>query len=320
MNKNYVDLSVVTTSYNSENHIEEFLERLEDSIDSIGIKRWEIIIVDDGSSDRSTLVILNYLRRYPMELVVLSRNWGHAEAIREGLSRASGHMVFLIDSDLEEKPEWLLPMWKKKTELNCDVVFGVQAKRRGGFLEKLTGFVYYRSFRLFTGIKQPINHLTLRLMSRDYVSQLNQYKENELNLGATWASMGFNQVPLEFEKPRLRKSTYRTSKKISLFLGAIISHTRAPLNAVAVLGVFFSGISFVVGAYWVLTFFLNRPMDGFTSIITSIWLLGGVITLSLSVVAIYLGRVFEQVKSRPIALVKKVHSSRNLEDEEKNEK
>src|SRR5262249_19506384 len=137
-----------------------------------------IILVNDGSSDHSLDLAVKLTEEDKHVLVVdLSRNFGHHKAMMTGLAHSRGEQVFLIDSDLEEDPLWLLSFAEQMKREQCDLLYGVQKKRKGGWFEQLTGTLFYKTFRFFTGVDQPNNITTARLMTRRYVEALLLHKE-----------------------------------------------------------------------------------------------------------------------------------------------
>ena len=156
-------LSIVATLYQSAPYINEFHERASASAKRMVGDDYEIVLVNDGSPDNSLDLAIRLTEKDSHTVVVdLSRNFGHHKAMMTGLAQAKGELVFLIDSDLEEEPEWLVAFVEKMSKDHSDVVYGVQDKRKGGLFEQITGWVFYRVFRLLTGIAQPDNIVTAR--------------------------------------------------------------------------------------------------------------------------------------------------------------
>ena len=166
-------LSIVTTLYQSAPYITEFHQRTSTAAQQLVGNDYEIIFVNDGSPDNSLELAVKITENDPHVTVVdLSRNFGHHKAMMTGLAHTKGERIFLIDSDLEENPEWLLSFTKQMETDTSDVVYGVQSKRKGGIFEKISGSLFYPFFRLLTGLNLPNNIVTSRLMSRRYVDAL----------------------------------------------------------------------------------------------------------------------------------------------------
>lgn len=302
-------LSIVATLYKSASYLEEFLERAQSSAKKVAGESYEIILVNDGSPDDGVQLAINIAKKDSHIVVVdLSRNFGHHKAMMCGLEFAQGERVFLIDSDLEEEPEWLINFNETLNQSSADVVYGVQKMRRGKKVERISGRLFYSLFRLLTNVAQPDNIVTARLMSRDYVQSLLLHKESEINIGGLWLITGFDQLKIEVTKHSSSETTYSLKQKLSHFINAVTSFSSVPLVAIFYIGLFISFCSALfVGQITFKYFFLARPVDGYTSMIASIWLLAGLIILFIGVQGLYLSKIFSEVKRRPNVIIKAVH-------------
>ncbi len=302
-------LSVVSTLYQSAPYVEEFHRRACASAQQLVGKDYEIILVNDGSPDNSLEIAVNLTKLDPRLVVVdLSRNFGHHKALMTGLSYAKGERVFLIDSDLEEEPEWLIPFATQMDQEACDVVYGVQKKRKGGFFERWSGEVFYWLFRRLTNLDIPKNLLTVRLVNRSYLKALLLYQEQEIFLGGLWHIVGFAQNPHLVEKALKGTTTYTLRKKISLFFNAIVSFSNYPLHLICYTGFLIFLLSSLSICYFLGSYlFFARPLRGWTSLMASIWFLGGLIIIFVGVVGIYLSKVFSEVKRRPLTITRAVY-------------
>ena len=198
-------ISIVSTMYKSSGTIEEFSNRCFKISDKLPGYEAELILVDDGSPDES-LKIARSLQKTEarISIVELSKNFGHHKAMMAGLSYCTGDLIFLIDSDLEESPENLIEFLNLLVAENLDVVFGKQKIRRGSAFSRCVGKLYYSLFRILSGIKQPDNIVTCRLMVRKYVDALLMHNERELSIGGLWLETGFNQRAVEIIKTNSR--------------------------------------------------------------------------------------------------------------------
>ena len=302
-------LSIVTTLYQSASYITEFYRRASAAARQLVGEDYEIVLVDDGSTDDS-LNIAVQLTEFDAHVVVvdLSRNFGHHKAMMTGLAQAEGERIFLIDSDLEEDPEYLLGFASQMDNDGCDVVYGVQESRKGKWVERWSGVWYYHAMSVLSGMEWPVNMVTARLMTRRYVNSLLLHEERELDIGGLWVITGYSQTPQVVIKHCASETTYTFSRKISLLVNSITSFSSFPLLLICYMGVLISfGAGFNI--IWILIqwYFNSEPVPGWTSIIASIWLLGGVIVLSVGIVGLYLSKVFEEVKKRPYTIVRKVY-------------
>jgi putative glycosyltransferase len=302
-------LSIVATLYQSAPYINEFHGRASAAAKQLVQEDYEIILVNDGSPDNS-LDLAVQLSKSDGHIVVvdLSRNFGHHKAIMTGLAHSSGDRVFLIDSDLEEEPEWIINFERQMDAEASDVVYGIQVKRKGRFFEKAIGWFFYRIFRLLTGVAQPNNIVTARLMSRRYVDSLLLHRERELNIGGLWIVTGFKQCHQIVQKHSTSPTTYSLSRKFSHLVNAVTSFSSLPLVFTFYSGLFISisAVGYII--YLAIRyFFIASPPDGYTSIIASIWLFSGLIIFFIGVQGIYISKVFSEVKQRPYTIVRHVY-------------
>ena len=302
-------LSIVATLYQSTAYIAEFHRRASEAARQLVGEAYEIVLVNDGSPDDSLARAVELTQADPHVVVVdLSRNFGHHKAMMTGLAAAKGQHVFLIDSDLEEEPEWLNAFAAQMEAHASDVVYGVQSSRRGGLFEQASGAVFYRVFRLLTGVAQPNNIVTARLMSRRYVDALLRHEERELNIGGLWVTTGFKQVQFTVQKHATSPTTYSLSRKLRHLVNAVTSFSSLPL-----VFTFYSGLLISVTAVFYILYLGGRyfsssaPPDGYTSIVASIWLLSGLIIFFIGVQGIYIAKIFSEVKQRPYTIVRQVY-------------
>lgn len=301
-------LSIVTTLYQSAPYINEFYDRIIEVIPS-DFDDYEIIFVNDASPDNvldEAKKLLEVNTR--VKILDLAKNVGQHKAIMCGLKYSDGDYVFLIDVDLEEEPELLIKFWEKYERCEeYDVIYGVQKSRKGGFFERISGSLFYKVFNKLSETKITNNLALIRLMNRQYVDSLIKYEEREIFLAGLFELAGFNQCPYPITKLSKGITSYTLSRKIKLLVNAISSFSERPLQMIFYLGVFITLISVAYVLYVLLMSVFYDLKAGWTSIIASIWLLGGVVILCIGVVGIYISKVFMEVKQRPYAQIKKIH-------------
>jgi putative glycosyltransferase len=302
-------LSIVATLYQSAPYINEFYQRASAIAKQLVGEDYEIVLVHDGSPDNSLELVVKLTESDNHVIVVdLSCNFGHHKAMMTGLANTRGERVFLIDSDLEEEPEWLLDFTRQMNEEESDVVYGIQSGRKGGFIEKTSGMIFYRLFRLLTGIMQPNNIVTARLMSRRYVDALLLHRERELNIGGLWIVTGFKQCHQIVQKHATSPTTYSLSRKFGHLVNAVTSFSNLPLVFTFYSGLFISISALVYIIYLIIKYvFIAVSPDGYTSIIASIWLFSGLIIFFMGVQGIYISKVFSEVKQRPYTIIRHIY-------------
>ena len=298
-------LSIVTTLYHSSSYIDEFYKRCSFCAKKLS-NDYEIIFVNDGSPDNSLEVVKSIASHDENVVVInLSRNFGHHKAMMTGLEYATGDKVFLIDSDLEENPEWLLDFNTKLEVEGCDVVYGVQETRKGGWFEKWSGEIYYKLINYF--FEHPKNITTARLMTKQYVTNLLLHREREIVISGLWILTGFDQLSYLVDKKSKGASTYSLARKLSHLFNTVTSLTSKPLIAVFVVGLIISCTTFFYACVLIVNrLIFSTPVEGWTSIMVSIWLLGGIIILFIGLIGVYLSKLFTEVKQRPNTIIKEI--------------
>lgn len=304
-------LSIVTTLYESASYIEEFYIRSKAVAKNSIFDSFEIIFVNDGSPDTSLEIAIDIsLLDNSVTVVDLSRNFGHHKAMMTGLSQATGDYVFLIDSDLEEEPEWLIPFSLHLENQNADVIYGVQEERKGKWFERFSGQWFYKFFDFLTGLKLPANVVTARLMTKRYVNALLLHREREVFMAGLWLITGFSQKPYPIKKHNTSQTTYTLAKKISLLINSVTSFSNKPLVAIFNIGLSISVFSFLYIIYILYMWFnIDRPLSGWTSVIASVWLLGGMIISFIGVIGIYVSKIFSETKQRPYSIVRQIYKN-----------
>ena len=254
-------LSIVSTLYNSSLHLKEFCSRSSDVAHQLVGDDYEIILVNDGSPDNSLDVAIQLCNENPHLVVIdLSRNFGHHKAMMAGLTHAKGESVFLIDVDLEESPEWLMDFSAQMEREQCDVVYGLQKSRKGGWFEKWSGELYYRLIDQLLNFRHPRNITTARLMTRRYVEALLLHHEREIVISCLWHITGFRQSFQVIEKKSSSQTTYDLIRKISHLVNVVTSFSSKPLILIFFSGVAIFSCSLVYAAYMVvLRLFLRYP-------------------------------------------------------------
>lgn len=302
-------LSIVTTLYQSSRYLEEFHRRMTATARAI-TDDFELIFVNDGSPDDSLEVAKGLLAGDSHIVIIdLSRNFGHHRAIMTGLERAKGEFVFLIDVDLEEEPEILTTFWDYLTShTDTDVVIGQMQTKKQSLARRLASLWFYDVFNYLSSVKLTKKELIARLMTRRYVDSLISYRERELFIPGIWVHAGYKQHHLAAEKTFDGYSTYTLRRRLVMAVDAITSFSAKPL-----LMVFYTGTLFVVGAVLVILYlifnklFYGSAIEGWASLLASLFFIGGVIIFSLGIVGIYTAKIYTEVKQRPNSIIKTVY-------------
>jgi putative glycosyltransferase len=306
-------LSIVTTLYKSSLYVNEFYARISKEAQKI-TDNFEIIFVDDGSPDDSLQKCITlHQQDQKVTVVELSRNFGHHKAIMTGLLHAQGDFVFLIDVDLEEEPELLESFWHElQSDEDLDVVYGVQEKRKGRWFERWTGKLYYNLFNYMADEGHATKNLsTVRLMNKNYVNQFILFKEKDFFFAPISELVGFNQKPIIIEKLDISDTTYTFLHKYNILINSIFSFSIKPLYFIFYFGLLITLLSFVFAGGLVFNKLVyNSSMEGWTSVMALISLLGGIVIFFLGIISIYISKIFTESKNRPFSIVKKIYKDR----------
>ncbi len=296
--------------YRSADFVPEFYARMVAAAERV-TSAFEIILVDDGSPDSSlasAIALADSDNR--VRVVELSRNFGHHPAILAGLRHARGEYVFLIDIDLEEQPEWLGEFWRDLHQNPADMIYGVQSHRSGTAMKRHTGALFYRLFNLASDISIPENGCTVRLMNRSYLNAVSSLTESDVFMMGLFSWTGFVQRPRPVvRKRRSTASTYTPLRLVALSVNAITSFSSYPLTVIFAGGLVITLLSLAFACKLLVQkiMYPDIILSGFTSIMVSLWLLGGTIISVLGVIGMYVGKIFAEAKSRPQYVVRRIH-------------
>lgn len=287
-----MNLSVVAPCYNEEAGLSDFYFRMRDAVRAAGISDYEIILVDDGSRDRTWNIITEiHSKDQKVRGIKLSRNFGHQAALAAGLHEAKGRMILIIDSDLQDPPELLRPMIEKMNE-GFDVVYGERRVRHGETaFKKGTAKAFYRFLGVTSDIKIPQDTGDFRLINRPVLEAYNSLKERARFTRGLIAWLGFRQTPLSYDRsPRHAGETHYSLKKmIGLAADAIIGFSLKPIRVIMVLGVVMMPIAL-----------LAIPWSGLAALMI---FLSGVQLLAIGLVGEYVGRSYLEVRQRPLYVI-----------------
>lgn len=299
-------ISVVIPFLNEEANLKILYERLIKALNGFG---YEIIFINDGSKDSSREIVERLAKKdMQVKLINLSKNFGHQVAVSCGLDFTSGDAVVIIDADLQDPPE-LIPEMIKKWQEGFDVVYAKRKERDGEtVIKKLSAKVFYRLLNIFSGTKIPVDTGDFRLISKRVVLNLRRTREYRRFLRGIVSWIGFPQTGIEFvrEKRHGGKSHYSPFAMIKLAVDAILSFSIYPLRIASFLGIFtvvFS-VSFAVFAFYRNA--IGETVRGWSSTVFIILFLGSIQLIAIGIIGEYLGRIYEEVKKRPLYIIDSV--------------
>lgn len=308
-------LSVVIPCFNEQEVLEELYRRLSIVLRALKI-RYEVVLVDDGSSDRTWMMMEELAAKDAnVKVIKLSRNFGHQLALSCGLDQARGAAVLIIDADLQDPPE-LLPKMLEIWRNGIDVVYGQRTSRAGETkLKRLLAYGFYRIISRITGVSIPADTGDFRLMDRKALDALLLLQERHRFVRGMVSWIGFKQAPIKYERPArfAGETKYPIKKSLKLAFDAITSFSYAPLRIASYLGLALSGLSFLYIVVVIALKFLGVNFPGYTSLMASVLLLGGVQLIVLGIIGEYVGRIFEQGQRRPLYLIESMRGEPLIE-------
>lgn len=299
-------LSIVIPCYNEQEVLPILRSRMEAFLDSLPCPA-ELILVNDGSSDHTLPLLMAWSQTDPrVKVLGLARNFGHQAAVTAGLDEAAGEAVVIMDADLQDPPEVVLEMLARYRE-GYDVVYGQRISRQGeGWFKRLTAWGFYRFMRRFVHKDLPTDAGDFRLISRPALDALRSMRETHRFLRGMVAWVGFAQTAVKFERPPRAAGVtkYPLSRMMRFAWTAALSFSAVPLRISLLLGVLVALMG-VGAAVWALAakLFGLPTVPGWTSQMVFMCLIGGAILISNGILGEYIGRVFEQLKGRPLYIV-----------------
>jgi polyisoprenyl-phosphate glycosyltransferase len=302
-----LEYSVVIPVFNERENLDELCTRLVAVMCKLS-GNFEIIFVDDGSTDDSFRILESFHARFRFVKVLrFSRNFGHHIAITAGIDRAVGDAVILMDADLQDQPEEI-PKLLARFHEGVDVVYGTRAKRRDSLPKRVTSALFVSLLNAATGSRYAMNSAVFRVLSRQVVEELKACREVSRFVIGLICWLGFTQDGVEVEHgSRFAGSTkYNTFKLVRLAFDAIMSFSYAPLRLATYVGCFVATIGLLTGvAVVVRKVFFGIPVMGYASLMVALLLLGSIQLLVVGLVGEYVGRIFTEVQGRPLYVVSK---------------
>ena len=303
-------VSIIIPIYNEEENIPELYNRLQTVIEQLDGEA-ELIFIDDGSRDNSLNLIRKiYERDYRFNYISLARNFGHQIAVTAGLNFVCAQIVIVMDADLQDPPELILPMIEKWQQ-GYQVVYAQRISRqKESIIKRFTAYAFYRILRSLADVNIPPDTGDFCLMDREVVDILNAMPERNRYIRGLRAWVGFRQTAIEFERdPRFAgKVKYSFAKSWALAINGIISFSRVPLKLATYLGMLSAGVALLMIClvlYWRL-FDSASPLIGYSLITIALFFLGSVQLFCIGILGEYIGRIYEEVKGRPIYTVKEM--------------
>ena len=306
------ELSVVIPVYDEEENLPALYARLSMVLNQIG-PNYEIIFVNDGSRDASA-GILNSLAAQDQRVLVieLARNFGHQIAISAGLDFARGNAVIVMDADLQDPPE-VLPSFIAKWREGYDVVYAIRERRKEGWFKRAAYAIFYRLLQRVATIRIPLDSGDFCVMDRRVVDLLVRMPERNRFVRGIRSWVGLNQIGLAYERHAryAGKSQYTLSRLVYLALDGLVSFSFVPLRMITLGGFGVSALSILLAiGYSIQKLTIGLSPPGFATTVVAIFFLAGIQLITIGVIGEYVGRIFEEVKQRPLYVVRRVTGRR----------
>ena len=303
-------LSIVAPCYNEEAGLEEFHRRISAAAQDIVGSDYELIVLNDGSTDRTWAIMADLVRRDPCVVAVnLSRRHGHQLAITAGLYTCRGDRILTIDADLQDPPELLGEMWRLMQHAEADVVYGLRRERKGeSVLKRGTAALFYRLMRRVGYADLPVDAGDFRLMTRRVLDILNSMPEQHRFIRGMVSWIGLRQVPLAYDRAPRQSGTsnYPLAKMIGLAFDALTSFSIMPLRLASYLGLALGGLSLLMLGYTLGSWALGHVVEGWTSLLTVVLILGSTQLILFGLLGEYVGRMYLETKRRPLFVIDQV--------------
>jgi len=311
-------LSIVVPCFNEEVVLPETLQRLKGFAQTTKEVDVELIFVDDGSRDNTRVILKRYAKEDErIKVVGLARNFGHQIAITAGMEVACGDAVIVIDADLQDPPEVMHAMLKKWFA-GFDVVYGTRTDRPGESVFKRTSAkAFYRFLNRFSDVPIPLDAGDFRLMSRAVVDILRAMPERDRFVRGMVSWVGFKQIALPYKREArfAGESKYPLGKMLSFATDGLLSFSSKPLRLSVGMGMACAGIAFLGIVYaLVLRIFTNIWVEGWTALMIAVLFIGGVQLISVGILGEYIGRIYNEVKRRPLYVVEEIVGIKAVSD------
>jgi len=303
------DLCIVVPAHNEQDNLSPLLEELSAALRPAGVE-FQVLFVDDGSRDRTAAVARELAATHKsVRALILSRNFGHQAAVSVGLQYAKGRAVAVMDADLQDRPSDLVQLYRRYLE-GADVVYAVRRSRPENFLKRFAYTIFYRLLARLASISIPVDSGDFCVMSAEFVARLNGLPERLRYVRGLRAWIGGRQVSVDVDRDprRAGKPQYTIAKLFRLAIDGLISFSYAPLRLASMLGLVISGLTFIgflVVLAWKLMGILPKGA-AVATIALSVLFIGGVQLLTLGILGEYVGRIFDEVKARPVAIVSEI--------------
>jgi polyisoprenyl-phosphate glycosyltransferase len=302
---NVPELSIVATVYNSAHIVEPLVNQIRAVVVNLGVS-YEIILVDDGSSDDSAYVLEQQSGLdWRVKSIVLSRNFGQQVAMSAGIHHATGRFVLIMDGDLQNPPEAISDLYRKMQE-GYDIVYTTSTKRNNK-MDSMTSWLFWKFLKAVMKVDIAENQLMMRMMTARVAQYYREYPEKIRTVAAITHDIGMKRtiIPVENRRRVQGRSNYNTSKRINLAIDVILDFSNRPLNFVFYFGFIILMLTGIAMTYYLYAYMTMNTLPGFTSLILLVMLFGSINLISIGIMARYMANIYTEVKRRPLYFIRK---------------
>ncbi len=303
--------SIIAPAFNEELCLDTLYTRVSEVMDRTG-EAWELVLVDDGSSDKTSDIMHRLSEKDPrVRCIYFARNFGHQIAVTAGLDNALGDAAVIIDADLQDPPEVILQLIEKWKE-GYEVVYAVRKERDGeSWFKKKTASMFYRLIYKIADVKIPLDTGDFRLLDRKVIDVMNRMREHDRFLRGMSSWVGFKQIGVEYHRDaRIAGQTkYPLKKMVKLALNAITGFSYVPLQLATYFGFIIAGLSIIAIPVIIILRLLGQELFGQATTLISTCFLGGVQLIFLGIIGEYLGRIYDEVRNRPLYVTREISQS-----------
>jgi glycosyltransferase involved in cell wall biosynthesis len=305
-------LSIVIPVFNESGNVPALVRKLTSVLDGLARAEswnrdaWEVVFVDDGSRDDTwALVEAEHARDARIRGIKLSRGFGHHIAVSAGLDHATGASVVVMDGDFQDPPD-AIPLLYERRKAGFDLIYATRLGRQDPLLKRINSRLFWGAMNMVSGLHMPSTQMMMRMMSRRFVDAIVQMRETQRFLHGmmAWAGFRVTTVDVQHGARQAGRTNYNFLRQLRLAVYAITSFSTTPLRVASILGLVTSMASFTVGvALIVAKFAYGYTVEGWASIVTSMYFLGGIQLLVLGIIGEYLGKTYREVQRRPLYFV-----------------
>lgn len=300
-----LELSIVATVYNSAGIVAPLVGQISEAVASLGVS-YEIILVEDGSSDDSAFALEQQsMLNHRVKSVLLSRNFGQQIAMSAGIHHATGRLVLIMDGDLQNPPEAIIELYQKINE-GYDIVYTTSPNKNNN-MDSLTSWLFWKFLKSIMKIDIAESQLMMRIMTDRVAAYYREYPEKIRTVAAITHDIGMRRaiIPVQNRRRGQGRSNYNTSKRFNLAIDVILDFSNRPLNYVFYLGFGILILTGIATIYYLYAYLTRSTLPGFTSLVLLIMLFGSINLISVGIMARYMANIYTEVKRRPLYFIRK---------------